>query len=121
MGLRRLMQLGNVCPVETAQRPVRKCYRRMWHRMPGTLSVGQVLSSAQGAHALWLALTKDIDCGRPDADAVTLHEAIRKSEGLPCQTAVPQKSPDTADHHRRLCLCRSGWRLARETRSRIAC
>jgi hypothetical protein len=46
---------------------------------------------AQGANAIWLALTKDIDFSRPDADEVKLHEAIMKSEGLPRQKAVQQK------------------------------
>jgi DNA-binding beta-propeller fold protein YncE len=38
---------------------------------------------AMGANATWLALTKDIDFSRPDADEVKLHAAIMKSEGLP--------------------------------------
>jgi hypothetical protein len=46
---------------------------------------------AQGANAIWLALTKDIDFSRPDADEVKLREAIMKSEGLPRQKAVQQK------------------------------
>jgi len=38
---------------------------------------------AMGANATWLALTKDIDFSRPDADEVKLRAAIMKSEGLP--------------------------------------
>jgi hypothetical protein len=48
----------------------------------------QQIQYAQGANAIWLALTKDIDFSRPDADEVKLHEAIMKSEGLPRQKAV---------------------------------
>jgi DNA-binding beta-propeller fold protein YncE len=51
----------------------------------------QQIQYAQGANAIWLALTKDIDFSRPDADEVKLHEAIMKSEGLPRQKAVPQQ------------------------------
>ena len=51
----------------------------------------QQIQYAQGANAIWLALTKDIDFSRPDADEVKLHEAIMKSEGLPHQKAVPQQ------------------------------
>jgi len=35
------------------------------------------------ANPLWLALTKDVDFSRPDADEVKLRNAILKSEGLP--------------------------------------
>jgi hypothetical protein len=51
----------------------------------------QRIQYAQGANAIWLALTTDIDFSRPDADEVKLREAIMKSEGLPRQKAVQQK------------------------------
>jgi DNA-binding beta-propeller fold protein YncE len=51
----------------------------------------QQIQYAQGANAIWLALTRDIDFSRPDADEVRLHEAIMKSEGLPRQKAVQPK------------------------------
>jgi DNA-binding beta-propeller fold protein YncE len=38
---------------------------------------------AQTANPIWLALSKDIDFGRPDVDEVKLVTAIMKSEGLP--------------------------------------
>jgi DNA-binding beta-propeller fold protein YncE len=48
----------------------------------------QPVQFAQTANPLWLALTKDIDFSRPDADEVKLHAAIMKSEGLPRPAAV---------------------------------
>lgn len=43
----------------------------------------QPVQFAQRANPLWLALTRDIDFSRPDADEVKLLRAIMKSEGLP--------------------------------------
>jgi DNA-binding beta-propeller fold protein YncE len=38
---------------------------------------------AKGANKAWLAMTRDVDFSRPDADEVKLRHAILKSEGLP--------------------------------------
>ena len=38
---------------------------------------------AQRVSPLWLAMTRNIDFGRPDSDEVALHRAIMASEGLP--------------------------------------
>jgi len=43
----------------------------------------QPIQYAKGANPIWLAMTKDIDFSRPDADEVKLRAAIAKSEGLP--------------------------------------
>ena len=43
---------------------------------------------ARNANPLWLALTRDIDFSRPDADEVKLQSAIMKSEGLPRRSAA---------------------------------
>ncbi|HEX2455268.1 MAG TPA: beta-propeller fold lactonase family protein [Vicinamibacterales bacterium] len=52
----------------------------------------QPVQYVQRANPLWLALTKDVDFSRPDADEVKLHAAIMKSEGLPRQkSAAPEK------------------------------
>jgi hypothetical protein len=44
---------------------------------------------ARGANAEWLALSKDVDVSRPDADEVSLVKAIMKSEGLPRPKTLP--------------------------------
>jgi DNA-binding beta-propeller fold protein YncE len=43
----------------------------------------QQVQYARQVSPIWLALTKDIDFSRPDADEVKLFAAIMKSEGLP--------------------------------------
>jgi DNA-binding beta-propeller fold protein YncE len=48
----------------------------------------QQIQYAQLVNPLWLALTKDIDFSRPDADEIKLHAAIMRSEGLPRQLAA---------------------------------
>jgi DNA-binding beta-propeller fold protein YncE len=45
----------------------------------------QQILFARNVSPLWLALTKNIDFSRPDADEMKLHTAIMKSEGLPRQ------------------------------------
>ena len=45
----------------------------------------QPVQFAQKVSPLWLALTKDVDFSRPDADELKLHAAIMRSEGLPRQ------------------------------------
>lgn len=44
---------------------------------------------AQGANSLWLALSKEVDFSRPDADETKLVTAIMKSEGLPRPASKP--------------------------------
>jgi DNA-binding beta-propeller fold protein YncE len=51
----------------------------------------QQIQYARQVNPLWLALTKDIDFSRPDADEVKLHAAIMRSEGLPRQKVVSKK------------------------------
>jgi DNA-binding beta-propeller fold protein YncE len=51
----------------------------------------QPVQFVQRANPLWLALTKNIDFSRPDADELELRAAIMKSEGLPRQAPVPSK------------------------------
>ena len=48
----------------------------------------QSVPFARNANPLWLALTRDIDFSRPDADEVKLQSAIMKSEGLPRRSAA---------------------------------
>ncbi len=43
----------------------------------------QSIQYAKEANEVWLAMTKDLDFSRPDADEVKLRLAILKSEGLP--------------------------------------
>jgi hypothetical protein len=43
----------------------------------------QSIQYAKNVNQIWLAMTKDIDFSRPDADEVKLRAAIAKSEGLP--------------------------------------
>jgi len=43
---------------------------------------------AQRVSPLWLAMTRNIDFGRPDSDEVALHRAIMASEGLPRRVEV---------------------------------
>src|SRR5262249_14203474 len=81
----------------------------------------QQIQFAQGANAVWLALTKDIDFSQPDADEVKLHEAIMKSEGLPRHTALEPEESDIANHNGHLCPCCAGQRLALCSRSSIGC
>jgi len=50
----------------------------------------QQVQYARHVSPIWLALAKDIDFSRPDADEVKLFAAIMKSEGLP-RAAAPQK------------------------------
>jgi hypothetical protein len=45
-------------------------------------STGPILF-AKRASPLWIAMTKNIDFSRPDADEVKLRQAIAKSEGIP--------------------------------------
>jgi hypothetical protein len=51
----------------------------------------QQVQYARRASPVWLALTKDVDFSRPDADEAKLFAAIMKSEGLPRQTPPLQK------------------------------
>ena len=48
----------------------------------------QAISFARNASPTWLAMTKDVDFSRPDADELRLQAAIMKSEGLPRRPAV---------------------------------
>jgi hypothetical protein len=41
------------------------------------------ISYAKEANPLWIALSKEVDFSRPDADELKLREAILKSEGIP--------------------------------------
>jgi YVTN family beta-propeller protein len=43
----------------------------------------QPIQYARKANPVWLAMTKDVDFSRPDADEMKLFAAIMKSEGLP--------------------------------------
>jgi hypothetical protein len=43
----------------------------------------QQILYAKGARPVWIALTKEIDFRRPDADEVKLRQAIAMSEGIP--------------------------------------
>ena len=43
----------------------------------------QQIQYAKGASPVWIALTKEIDFRRPDADEVKLRQAIAMSEGIP--------------------------------------
>jgi hypothetical protein len=50
----------------------------------------QPIQFAQRVNPLWLALTRNIDFSRPDADELRLQAAIMKSEGLPRQNLAPK-------------------------------
>lgn len=51
----------------------------------------QPIQYASRVSPRWLALTRDIDFSRPDADEVKLHAAILESEGLPRRQPAPHK------------------------------
>jgi len=51
----------------------------------------QQVQFARLVSPVWLALTRDIDFSRPDADEVKLFAAIMKSEGLPRPKALPKR------------------------------
>jgi hypothetical protein len=47
---------------------------------------------AKGASATWVSMTQALDLSRPDADEVSLREAIAKSEGLPRTTSEEEET-----------------------------
>ena len=51
----------------------------------------QPIQYATRVNPLWLAMTRDIDFSRPDADEIKLFAAIMKSEGLPRPRAAAKK------------------------------
>jgi hypothetical protein len=53
----------------------------------------QQVQYARGASPIWLALSRDVDFSRPDADELKLVAAIMKSEGLPRQKTTTQPLP----------------------------
>jgi hypothetical protein len=84
---------GKVCPVETSKRPVRKGYRRMWHRMTATLYLGQFeteLRAERQREGIRKAKERGVQCGRskhlsPQQSAELRH---RRAQGVLIKTLM---------------------------------